>query len=112
MEEHVCIASAPAVTEANRSYICELFRLLGDPTRLRIVLALMGTEMCVAHLAEELGMTQSAVSHQLKNLKNSSLVKHERRGKQVFYGLDDQHIQKILEQAVEHAEHIRKGELE
>lgn len=105
-----CQPNRIEIGDANRAYLCELFRLLGDDTRLRIVCALMGTEMCVAHLAEHLGLTQSAVSHQLKNLKNASLVKFERRGKNVVYSLDDEHIYSILCQAVEHAEHIRKGE--
>lgn len=110
MPDHSCSTAALEITVPNQLFICELFRLLGDPTRLQIVLALMGTEMCVAHLAEKLGLTQSAVSHQLKNMKAAALVKHERRGKQVFYSLDDSHIQEILRQAVEHAEHVRKGE--
>lgn len=105
-----CRASRITIEDANREYLCELFRLLGDDTRLRIVCTLMGTEMCVAHLAEHLGLSQSAVSHQLKNLKSASLVKFERRGKNIVYSLDDEHIYAILCQAVEHAEHIRKGE--
>lgn len=108
--EDRCTPSRIELSDANHAYLCELFRLLGDDTRLRIVCTLMGTEMCVAHLAEHLGMSQSAVSHQLKNLKGAMLVKSERRGKNIMYSLDDDHIYAILCQAVEHAEHTRRGE--
>lgn len=90
--------------------VCQLFKLLGDPTRLKIVCALMGTEMCVAHLAQTVEMEQSAVSHHLKKLKDASLVKYERRGKQIVYGLDDEHVYAIITQALAHAKHIGKGE--
>lgn len=98
------------VEPGNEKFVCQLFKLLGDPNRLRIVCALMGTEACVADLAQRVGMEQSALSHQLKNLKDASLVKSERRGQKVAYSLDDNHVYEIIVQALDHAEHIRKGE--
>lgn len=98
------------VTDENAAYVCQLFKLLGDLNRLRIVCALLERPLCVADLAAEVGMEQSALSHQLKNLKAASLVKTERRGRQIVYSLDDGHVLAIIEQALDHAEHIRKGE--
>lgn len=98
------------VEPGDEKFVCQLFKLLGDPNRLKIVCALMGTEECVADLAGLVGMEQSALSHQLKNLKDASLVKSERRGQKVAYSLDDEHIYEIIMQALDHAEHIRKGE--
>lgn len=111
MENIALCSEELGIGDGNRAYLCELFRLLGDDTRLRIVCALMGRELCVADLSEQIGLSQSAVSHQLKNLKVVSLVRSERRGKNVVYTLDDEHIATILSQAVEHAEHVRKGEI-
>lgn len=85
-----------------------LFKLLGEPSRLKIVCALMGTQMCVQHLAEEIGMEQSALSHQLRNLRNAGLVKSEKDGKQVMYSLDDAHVYDIIRLAIEHIRHQRK----
>jgi ArsR family transcriptional regulator len=107
-EDH-CRKSNISVNEKDESYVCGLFKMLGDAGRLKIVCALMGTKMCVAHLAEEVGMEQSALSHQLRNLKNAGLVKAEKSGKQVFYSLDDEHVYTIIKQAVEHAEHIKRS---
>ena len=98
------------VNEKDAEYVCQLFKLLGDPNRLRIVCALLEQPLCVADLAAEVGMEQSALSHQLKNLKIASLVRSERRGRQIVYSLDDEHVLAILEQALDHAEHVRRGE--
>ncbi len=81
----------------------EVFRLLGDPGRLRIVQALATEELCVCDLATFLGASSSAVSHQLRLLKQARLVKNRRDGKVVYYRLDDDHIRALLDQARAHA---------
>ena len=82
--------------------LAELFKVFGDSTRIRILFVLFEAEMCVCDLAEALNMTQSAISHQLRILKQSKLVKSRREGKQVFYSLDDDHVQTIVGQGLEH----------
>ncbi len=82
--------------------IAELFKVFGDSTRVRILFALFSGEMCVCDIAELLNMTQSAISHQLRVLKQSRLVKYRRNGKIVFYSLSDDHIQIILNMGMEH----------
>ena len=80
----------------------ELLKVFGDPTRIKIICALMKEEMCVCDLSALLGASQSAVSHQLKTLKQTRLVKYRREGKVVYYSLDDGHIGKIFEAGYEH----------
>ena len=80
----------------------ELFKVFGDPTRLKLLAALLGQEMCVCDIADLLGMSQSAISHQLRVLKRSKLVKFRREGKSVLYSLADGHIETILAQGMEH----------
>ena len=80
----------------------ELFRILGDPTRIRIMDVLARAECCVCDLAEILGMSQSAVSHQLRLLRNNHLVKYRRDGKMVYYTLDDEHVVQLYRQGIEH----------
>ena len=82
--------------------LTELFRIFGDSTRIRILYVLSASEMCVCDIAALLGMTQSAISHQLKALKNARLVKFRREGKTVFYSLADSHVQTIIDQGMEH----------
>ena len=82
--------------------LTELFRIFADSTRVRIWYVLEESEMCVCDLAALLGMTQSAISHQLRALKNARLVKARRDGKTVFYSLADQHVKTILDQGLEH----------
>ena len=82
-----------------------IFKMLSDQSRLRIIFALHDTEMCVAHLCETLGMQQSAVSHQLQNLKTARLVKSRKEGKNVFYSLDDAHVLHIIDPVLEHIRH-------
>lgn len=82
--------------------LTELFRIFGDSTRVRILYVLFESEMCVCDIAALLGMTQSAISHQLRALKNARLVKARRDGKTVFYSLADQHVKTILDQGLEH----------
>ncbi len=82
--------------------LTELFRIFGDSTRVRILYVLLESEMCVCDLAMLLGMTQSAISHQLRALKNARLVRSRREGKTVFYALADDHVKTILDQGLEH----------
>ncbi len=82
--------------------LAELFKVFGDSTRIRILFVLFQSEMCVCDLAETLGMTQSAISHQLRVLKQMKLVKNRREGKTVYYSLADGHIQNIISQGMEH----------
>ena len=90
----------PAVAELNR--LAELFKLFGDGTRIAILWALTEAELCVRDLCALLRMKQPAVSHQLKNLKQSRVVKARREGKVIFYSLDDDHIDKLLDLGMEH----------
>ena len=82
--------------------MAELFKVFGDSTRIRILFVLFEAEVCVCDLAEALGMTQSAVSHQLKILKQNKLVKSRREGKSIFYSLADGHVRTIIDQGIEH----------
>ena len=82
--------------------LAELFKLFGDSTRIRILYVLLESEMCVCDIAQLLNMTQSAISHQLRALKQSKLVKYRREGKTVFYSLADGHVRTILGQGMEH----------
>jgi DNA-binding transcriptional ArsR family regulator len=84
--------------------LAETFSALGDPTRVRILDALSHGELCVCDLAAVLGLSQSAVSHQLRLLRNIRLVKPRRDGRIVFYSLDDQHIMSIFKQTLQHVE--------
>ena len=84
--------------------LTELFRIFGDSTRVRILYALFEAEMCVCDIAELLSMTPSAISHQLRLLKQSRLVKSRRDGKTIFYSLADDHVRSIIDMGREHIE--------
>ncbi|MBQ7976186.1 MAG: helix-turn-helix transcriptional regulator [Clostridia bacterium] len=84
-----------------------IFKVLGDPTRIRILWALRGREMCVCDLGAALGMTKSAISHQLKTMKDAAIVKSRREGKNIFYSLDDSHVNDILDIAMVHVTHTK-----
>lgn len=88
--------------EVNLYDLAELFKVFGDSTRIRILWALTEAEMCVCDIAALLNMTQSAISHQLRVLKQSRLVKHRKDGKIVYYSLDDEHIRQIFDQGLIH----------
>ena len=90
--------------EGKLDELAAFFKVFGDLTRVRILYALYASEMCVCDLAQVLNMTQSAISHQLRFLKQMSLVKNRREGKTVFYSLSDGHIVAILRQGMEHIE--------
>lgn len=82
--------------------LAELFKVFGDSTRIKILYALLESELCVNDIAQLLNLTQTAVSHQLRVLKTNKLVKFRREGKTIFYALDDAHIEGILSQGMEH----------
>lgn len=82
--------------------LAELFKAFGDTTRIKILCALFEAEMCVCDIAALLNMTQSAISHQLRVLKQARLVKHRKDGKVVYYSLDDSHIKSIFDQGLLH----------
>ena len=84
--------------------LADLFKIFGDYTRIRILFVLFEAEVCVCDLAEALNMTQSAISHQLRILKQNRLVKSRREGKAVFYSLADGHVRTIINQGLEHIE--------
>ncbi|NLB29429.1 MAG: helix-turn-helix transcriptional regulator [Clostridiales bacterium] len=82
--------------------LSNLYKMFSDPTRTHILWALGNSEMCVCDLAALLGMTKSAISHQLKSLRLGSLVKYERRGKNLIYSLADDHVKTIFSMGMEH----------
>lgn len=84
--------------------LAELFKVFGDSTRLRILFVLFEAEVCVCDLAQVLNMTQSAISHQLRILKQSKLVSSRREGKSIFYSLADEHVRSIIAQGYDHIE--------
>ena len=84
--------------------LAELYQVFSDSTRIRILYVLFEHEMCVCDIAQILGMTISAISHQLRILKQARLVKYRREGKTVFYSLSDDHVRSIIDQGIEHIE--------
>lgn len=112
-EEFVCQENCPHLAkihevEVNKipreeiQDLSEIFKLFSDETRLRIICSLLNTELCVCDLCELLKLNQSAVSHQLQLLRGSKLVKYRKEGKQVFYSLQDDHIETIIKIALAH----------
>jgi DNA-binding transcriptional ArsR family regulator len=89
--------------------IAAIFASLSHPTRLRLINALLSQEMCVSELAAALGMSQSAVSHQLSDMREAQLVRSRRDGRRVYYILDDPHVRDLFQQALEHAQHQQQG---
>ena len=93
----------PDVPDEESLYeLAELFKVFGDTTRIRILYALFESQMCVCDIAALLNMSQSAISHQLRVLKQSGLVRNRREGKTVYYALADDHVSRILELGLEH----------
>jgi DNA-binding transcriptional ArsR family regulator len=95
-EAAVRAVRAAMPTDESVAGVVELFRLLGDPTRARLIFALARTELCVCDLSEALGVSESALSHQLRQLRHLRLVSHRRRGRQVYYTLNDPHLADLL----------------
>ena len=103
-EEAVARVDAELPDEELLYDLAELYKVFGDSTRIKILYVLFEAEMCVCDIAQLLGMTQSAISHQLRILKGSKLVKYRREGKTVFYSLADGHVRTIIGQGLEHVE--------
>jgi DNA-binding transcriptional ArsR family regulator len=101
------VSGSKAAAGKSESFVeaAELFKVLGDATRLRILDALSGGEMRVQDIASCLGMTQSAISHQLHTLKDHRVVKSRREGKWIYYSIDDAHVRELFEQGMEHVGH-------
>ena len=111
--EEPCIVPHLGATEARRrllmsaqavAALADTFRVLGDPTRVRILDALSGGELCVCDIASLAGISESAVSHQLRLLRGMRLVRYRRSGRLVFYAVDDHHIIELLRQGLTHVE--------
>jgi len=102
--ERVAKARRELLDEGELDRMARIFKMLGDPNRLRIITALMSGEMCVCDLAAFLGVSESAVSHQLRRLRDLWLVKNRRDGKILYYSLDDDHVADLVETARVHAE--------
>ena len=98
------VSRVQMLDEEELADLAELFKVFGDSTRIKILYALFEEELCVCDIAEVLNMTISAVSHQLRILKQNKLVKNRREGKSIFYSLDDDHVKKIIAMGKEHIE--------
>lgn len=103
-EKTECIKDC-MLDEHNTKRLAEIFKTLGDPTRIKILYVLSLTEMCVCDIADVLDMTQSAISHQLRVLRTMKLVKFRKEGKSAIYSLDDDHILQLFNQGMEHIKH-------
>lgn len=104
-QERVDAAKKKMISDGFLLKLSETFKVLGDVTRVKILYALSGQELCVCDISAVLGMSQSAVSHQLRRLKDMKLVKYRKQGKVVYYSLDDEHIVKIFNQGLDHVKH-------
>ncbi len=98
-------ALAHLVDDPTAARLAGIFRALSDPTRVRMVSLLSGAELCVGDLAHALEMSQSAVSHQLRLLRDLGLVRRRREGRQIFYALDDQHVVDLFQMSLDHVSH-------
>jgi ArsR family transcriptional regulator len=104
-EDKVRHAQEYLVDGLEASRLAEVFKALSDPSRVRIISALSQTELCVYDLAATLDMSQSAVSHQLRSLRELHLVRYRKQGRHVYYQLDDEHIRDLFQRGLEHIEH-------
>lgn len=106
-EEQLKTVRSQLPSDGTLSQLGDLFKVFGDPTRIKILYSLFESELCVCAIAELLGMTQSAISHQLKVLKGANLVTFRREGKTIYYSLADDHVNLIIAQGYNH---ITEGE--
>jgi len=104
--DRVARAKAEAVAEKEISRLAVTYRILGDPTRLKIILALRGGEMCVCDIAAFLGLSESAVSHQLRRLKDLCLVRSRREGQILYYSPDDDHVLDLVNIGLQHIKEV------
>lgn len=106
-EAKVVMVRRKMKSETSMIALAEMFKVLGDPTRIKLVIALSSAELCVCDLANLLGASQSAISHSLRVLRQMKLVKHRKEGKVVYYSLDDHHISHLIEDGMRHVEEPR-----
>ncbi|MBN1219143.1 MAG: winged helix-turn-helix transcriptional regulator [Anaerolineae bacterium] len=104
-EEKVKTAQTHLLDGLSATHLAAIFKALADPTRVRLVSVLAHTELCVCDLAATLGMTQSAISHQLSLLREMRVVKNRKDGRMVYYTLDDEHIRDLFQRGLEHIQH-------
>src|SRR5262245_12016400 len=104
--DHAATREAQLLSSATVLEIAATFSVLGDPTRIRILDALAGGELCVCDIASLAGISESAVSHQLRLLRSMRLVRSRRAGRLVYYAVDDHHILELLHQALTHVEEL------
>ena len=100
--ERVEMAKNSSLSERELDRLALTYRVMGDQTRLKIILALSGGEMCVCDLAAYIGLSESAISHQLRRLKDQALIKNRREGQILYYSLDDEHVAALLDIGLEH----------
>ncbi len=110
-EDVVYMAKENITDDTSICNMAEFFKVLNDPTRLKIINALMLSEMCVCDICAVLGMSQPAISHHLKVLRQSKLIEYRRDGKITYYSLDDEHIKPIFNQCLEHVDGKLAGEI-
>lgn len=101
----VAVAKKEALPDCQAQQVAQIFKLLGDTTRVKILQSLSHRELCVCDIAAVVEMGQSAVSHQLRLLRNARLVKYRREGKLAWYSLDDNHVRSLLAQSIAHINH-------
>lgn len=101
----ICSAQHALLSNEHAQQVAELFKMLGDATRVKILQTLLAREMCVCDIAATIGMAHSAVSHQLRLLRGTRLVKFRREGKNALYSLNDDHVESLLRQGMEHVFH-------
>ncbi len=104
-EDNVKRAQTHLIDGLLATRLAQLFKAMSDPTRVRIISALAHTELCVYDLAATLGMSQSAVSHQLRRLRELNLVRYRKTGRHVYYRLDDEHVSELFRCGLEHITH-------
>ena len=104
-EDKVMLARKDLVNNLTAHHLAQTFQALADPSRVRLISALLNTELCVCDLAAVLSMSQSAVSHQLRSLRDLHIVKHRKEGRIVYYALDDDHIRDLFQRGREHVSH-------
>jgi len=104
-EDKVRLAEAAMGDGLNATRLAQTFQALADPSRVRLISALLQTDLCVCDLAAVLGMSQSAVSHQLRSLRDLRLVKVRKEGRVAIYSLDDDHIRELFSRGLEHIHH-------
>lgn len=105
-QDNVRRAQRGLIDGLSAARLAETFKALSDPSRVRIISALSQAELCVHDLAAALGMSQSAVSHQLRSLREMRLVRYRKQGRHVYYQLDDDHIRDLFQRGLEHVEHV------